>query len=229
MSTFNFWDDYFFFTNKVITTSGFFTKIDYSLPIYRARKYDGFDINDPKELQYPPKESCNKTGRANVPYHPVFYGSYDLECCIMELELKKGEEVVVSEWCWKEKPNLNTKLFSKFESECESLLRSFKIRTIEEYINLAISKKGELKPGTMHYDMINRMHVVCDLFLNENDYFGSAIVAFEELYRSRLNNESDKSDVLIYPSIVCNSGVNLAIHPDIVDKFLTNTNVKLVK
>jgi hypothetical protein len=217
---YDFWSDYSFFKDPVIKLSGFYTKIDYKLPIFRARIYDGFDIANRKELQYPPKELCRFTGRANVPTYPVFYGSYDKDCAIRELKLKEEKVVVISEWRWKENLSLSVKLFSKMEVEYESILQKYNVRTIKEYVDLCYSKYGKHKHGDLHFDMIKRMSAMCDLFLNEEDYFGSAIVGFEELYRPRLSKNMPRTDVLIYPSISNPQSLNLAIHPEIVDNFL---------
>lgn len=217
---YDFWKDYTFFTNPVVQLAGFSTKIDCKIPVFRARKYEKFDIASREEMQYPPKDKCNITGRANLPFHPVFYGSYDKECAVNELNLETGTEVAVSEWYWKENISLNVKLFSKMDEESESILRKYNVRTIKEFVDLCYSKYGKQKQGDFYYDMINRMNTMCDLFLNKEDYFGSAIVAFEELYRSRLNRSIKNSDVLIYPSIKTPQSVNLAIHPEIVDNYL---------
>lgn len=217
--SYNFWKDYSFFTDSIITTSGFHSKINYSHSIYRARFYDGFDIKDINELTYLNKEKCIKTGRANVPYHPVFYGSYSQECAIAELKLEKGDRVILSEWIWKPGVDLNVKLFSKSESNYEFALQKFNINTVEHYKNYNIQKRGPLTSGSFHGDMITRMDAFSDVFLRD-DYFGSAILAFNELYRSRLTNGMQPADLLIYPSKEYPGGINLAIHPEVVDKFL---------
>jgi hypothetical protein len=218
--SFEFWRDYSFFTDSIITTSGVPSKIDYSHLIYRARFYDGFDIDDINELTYLKKEKCTKTGRANVPYHPVFYGSYSKECAIAELKLKEGGKVVLSEWKWNSDIELVVKLFSKSEVNYESSLKKYNIRTVSQYKELAKSKRGPLTPGSLHGDMITRMEAFSDVFLSD-DYFGSATLAFNELYRSRITkNDLPPSDLLIYHSKEYPGGVNLAIHPEVVDNFL---------
>ncbi len=218
--SYDFWKDYSFFTDSIITTSGVPSKIDYSHSIYRARVCDGFDINDINELTYLKKEKCTKTGRANVPYHPVFYGSYSQDCAIAELKLEKGDRVILTEWKWKKEVELNVSLFSKSEIDYESTLKKFNVRTVNQYKELATKKRGPLSPGSFHGDMITRMDLFSDVFLSD-DYFGSATLAFNELYRSRITkNMNNPADLLIYHSKKYPGGINLAIHPEVVDKFL---------
>lgn len=225
---YNFWSDYSFFKNDVISMSGYISEIDYSKPLFRSRTYDGFNTNDIKELKYPDKTQCKKIGRANVPNYPVFYASYTKECAVNELKLDKKKTVVVSEWKWKPDTSLVVKLFSKQEPEFEEALTNFNVRTIEKYVERAKIKGLPLTPGTFHGDMLSRMSALCDLFLNESDYFGSAIIAFEELYRTRLNSSYPNSDVLIYPSVLNSGGINVAIHPEIVDKHLDAHSVEIL-
>ena len=70
---YNFWNSFPFFTNNVVSISGIPSKIDYSIPVYRSRKHDGFDIKDLSELRYPSKDKCKQIGRANISHYPVFY------------------------------------------------------------------------------------------------------------------------------------------------------------
>jgi hypothetical protein len=99
----------------------------------------------------------------------------------------------------------------------------------EEYEKRLIELKRDFSPGTMHGEMLETMSGVADLFLNEEDYFGSAIIGFEELYRTRINTTYPSTDVIIYPSIQLAAGINLAIHPEIVDKYLVMTSVETFK
>lgn len=212
----NFWNDFSFFTNNVIRLSGFCTEIDYNFPIYRARKKDFENLTDPRELKYIPIENCKKTGRANVPYHPVFYGSFDPTSAVAELKLK-NEEVILSEWRWKENSKLIIKLFAKIEHS--EYLKKYNIQTVVDYIEAIIKIKGPIENSFLLNEMIETSSHLSDLFLLEDDYFASAIVGFEELYRSRLSILNNV-DAIIYPSIVSKNNINIAIHPEIVDEFL---------
>ena len=58
-------------------------------------------------------------------------------------------------------------------------------------------------------------------------YFGSAIVAYEELYRTKLSTLKN-TDILVYPSLEYNGGVNVAIHPEVVDKYLDVYSVEIL-
>jgi hypothetical protein len=225
---YNFWEDDPLLTNPVITLSGFYTKIDYTLPLFRTRIHKGFDIYDKKELQYPEKKNCKKLGRANIPFHPVFYASYSKECAIKEIRLKENLNVVITEWRWKPDISLSVKLFSKLETAFEQSLIKFNIRTVKEYVDLSERIRGPITPDSMHGKMLEKMHTLCDLFLNDEDYFGSALVAYEELYRSRLSKTVQSSDLLVYPSVFNDGGVNVAVHPEVVDKYLEIYSVELI-
>ncbi len=213
----NFWEDFSFFTNNTIRLSGFYTEIDYSFPIYRARKKDFNNLTDKKELTYLQKENCTKIGRANVPYHPVFYGSFEAACAVKELKLFNDEDVILTQWQWRESSNLRVKLFAK--NEHNDCLKRFNIKTIENYINAIEIFKGSIEKNNMLNEMISNSSHLSNLFLIEDDYFASAIVGFEELYRSRLSS-LENIDAIVYPSIVCENQINIAVHPEIVDEFL---------
>ena len=151
-----------------------------------------------------------------MPYHPVFYGSFDPAYAVAELKLE-NEEVILSEWRWKEKSKLSIKLFAKIEHS--EYLKKYNIQTVEDYIEAIEKIRGPIKNNMMVTEMIETSSHLSDLFLLEDDYFASAIAGFEELYRSRLSNLKN-IDAIIYPSIVFENNINIAIHPDIVDEFL---------
>lgn len=213
----NFWKDFSFFTNKVISISGYPTEIDYTVPIYRARIKDFTNLTDIKELTYLQKENCKKTGRANVPYHPVFYGSFNPNCAIKEVRIE-NEEIVLSEWQWKKNTNLKIKLFAKTDHNVP--LNRYGIKNIEDYITGFEKARGHpIKENSLFSSMISNTNHCCDLFLIENDYFASAVLAFEELYRTRIST-CENVDAIIYPSIKMHDDVNIAIHPEVVDNYL---------
>lgn len=222
----SFWKKFSFFTNPVVRYSGKSTSLDFSFPIYRAREWDGFELVR-ENLQYPSKNDCKKIGRANVPYHPVFYGSYSIDCAVKEI--KTDKPYALSTWTWKEEFKINAHLLSTREKEYESALKLFNIMNNEEYEKRLIELKRDFSPGTMHGEMLETMSSIADLFLNEEDYFGSALIGFEELYRTRINKTYPSTDVIIYPSVQLSTGINLAIHPEIVDKYLVMTSVKTIK
>jgi hypothetical protein len=220
----NFWNEYSFFTDPVVRFSGKPTNIDFSFPIYRAREWNGFELIR-ENLQYPRENDCRRIGRANVPYHPVFYGSYSIDCAVKEI--KTDKPIALSTWNWKEKLKINAHLLSTREKEYESALKEFNVNNNDDYQNRLIQLNRDFSSGTMHGEMLERMHGVAELFLNEEDYFGSAIIGFEELYRTRINKKYPSTDVLIYPSIRIKKGINLAIHPEVVDKFLVLKSIEI--
>jgi hypothetical protein len=212
----NFWNDFSFFTNDVIRFSGFYTELDYSFPIYRARKSNFKNHTDIKELTYLRKENCVKTGRANVPYHPVFYGSFDPACALAEVD-HNNEGVILSEWQWRDGAEVSVKLFAR--NEHNENLKKYNIKTREDYIKGVEKIKGPIEKNSFLNDMINSSSYLSDLFLFESDYFASSILGFEELYRTRLSSVRN-TDAIIYPSIALKNQINIALHPEIVDEFL---------
>jgi hypothetical protein len=212
----NFWEDFGFFKNSVVSMSGYCTQLDHSKPIYRARKKDFENITDKKELTYLQKEDCIKLRRANIPYHPVFYGSFDPACAVAEIT-DNNEAVILTEWQWKERAKVRTKLFAKIEHS--GSLKRFNIQTLEEYIDAIDKLKGPIEKNYMIKEMLNNSAHLSELFLIKDDYFASAILGYEELYRTRLSIV-ENTDAIIYPSIVSKHDVNIAIHPEIVDEYL---------
>lgn len=212
----NFWNDFSFFTNDVIRFSGFSTELDYSFPIYRARKSNFKNHTDIKELTYLKKENCVKMGRANVPYHPVFYGTFEPACAVAEVK-QNNEEVILSEWQWKNEAKVSVKLFAR--NEHEEYLKRYNIKTREDYIKGIEKIKGPIENNILLNEMISSSAHLSDLFLIENDYFASSILGFEELYRTRLSSGKN-TDAIIYPSIALKNQINIAVHPEIVDEFL---------
>jgi len=221
-----FWEEFSFFTNPVVRYSGKPTTFDFSFPIYRAREWDGFELIR-ENLQYPSKMDCRRIGRANIPYHPVFYGSYSSECAVKEI--KTNKPYILSTWVWKEDFKINAHLLSTRQKEYESALKSFNIMNNQEYDERIIERHKNTGPGTLVGEMLETMEGIADLFLNEDDYFGSALIGFEELYRTRINKTYSSTDVIIYPSAQSKTGINLAIHPEIVDQYLELSEVKIIK
>lgn len=220
----NFWEEYFFFTNNVIRYSGQPTNFDFAFPIYRVREWDDFELNR-NTLQYPSKNDCKKIGRANIPYHPVFYGSYSIDCAIKEINPKN--KYVLTTWEWKEEFKINAHLLSTKDKDYQYSLQQYNIMNNEDYERELIKLNKNISPGTMLGDMLDTMYAVSDLFLNEEDYFGSALIGFEELYRTRLTKKYPTTDLLIYPSVKLNTGINLAIHPEIVDNYLELKKIEI--
>jgi hypothetical protein len=224
-----FWKEYSFFTNPVIKYMGYPTEIDITLPIFRVREYDNFELCK-EELRYPAKENCTRIGRANVPYYPVFYGSFSSECAINEVKKNSTEknQYVLSEWNWNRDAKISCILFSNRNNNFEFILGRHNIRSIEEYINLAIEKGKNIQKDSLQGSMLEKMNEISDFFLNEDDYFGSAIVAYDHLYRTRLSESMITIDAIIYISS-SRDGINIAIHPSIVDKYLNLVNFRLIK
>jgi hypothetical protein len=224
-----FWKEYSFFTNPVIKYMGYPTNIDVSLPIYRVRKFENFELCR-EELTYPAKDKCTRIGRANVPYYPVFYGSFSPECAINEVKKNSPEknQYVLSTWKWNYEAKISCVLFSNKNDDFEFILRSHNIRSIEEYINLAIEKGINIEKDTLHGNMLEIMNEISDLFLNEDDYFGSAIVGYDHLYRTRLSESMPTIDAIIYISSSKN-GINIAIHPSIVDNNLSLIDYHIIE
>ena len=232
-----FWKEFSFFTNPDVRYSGKPTTFDFSFPIYRAREWNGFELIR-ENLQYPSIMDCRKIGRANIPYHPVFYGSYSSECSVSEcsvsecsvkeIKLKKKKQYALSTWVWKEDFKINAHVLSTRQKEYESALKSFNIMNNQEYDEQIIERHKNTGPGTLVGEMLETMEGIADLFLNEDDYFGSALIGFEELYRTRIDKSHPSTDVIIYPSSKFKNGINLAIHPEIVDQYLELSEFKII-
>ena len=185
------------------------------------------DFSNVSDLSYPPVHCCYNYGRANLPYHSMFYccsfsgGKNDpLPRYITLLEtsdfIKDTESVGIqratcSRWDIVEELELLALPFS------DNYQRT--IATIEQIKN----EWKELKCKTnINKDALNLVEYMSDEIAKETvkniDYFKIANFIYYLLY---INKSTCNSDGIIYPSVAAGGeGFNVVLKPEAVDKKL---------
>lgn len=187
----------------------------------------GLNYNNISDLTYPQKQNCTKYGRANIPFHPVFYCSYysaDWESPIPRyislLEVSDFsidpiscgiQRTTCSRWDVVEQLNLLALPFSDNYSQSIEPIEQIK-ETWNNYINNNRINRDAL--NLIEY-MSNEIAKKVD---NEIEYFK---IAHFVHYLLHINNKTKCFDGLIYPSVAADGqGFNIALKTDTVDRKL---------
>jgi hypothetical protein len=190
---------------------------DPTMSIYRVTKiFPDIDINSPRSFSYPPNP---KLGRANIAGYPVFYGSLNPMTALREMrsELKVGETLYLSEWKLDfQKPVVAHTLFNNSVTTSSKVLTT---KSAEHQMALAMDliKGATPKQKEGFKQLIIRLG---DLFSMEgSEYYNiSSAFAHDLMYEAKTKGLGFEVHIIIYPSIAVNhNGVNVAIHPRLVD------------
>ena len=179
------------------------------------------------ELSYPPVEYCKNYGRANIPFHPMFY------CCsfatdtdapepryttlletsifVMDKETIGIERVTCSRWDVKEKLNL---LALPFSDNYE--------RTFDDIIQIQEEWNKEVKKADVNRTALELIEYMSEEIAKETtgniQYLKIANFIFFLLY---LNSKTKSADGIIYPSVAAaGEGFNVVLKPEVVDRKL---------
>ena len=179
------------------------------------------------ELTYPPMSVCKGYGRANIPYHPMFY------CCtfaddftsplpryisILETSVfVKSKETVgierstCSRWDVIESLDL---LALPFSTEYERTIPI--IKQIQDEWESVKQEKGINNEALELVEYMS--NEIAKEITNNDDYFKIANFVFYLLYINELTKEMDG---IIYPSVAAaGEGFNVVLKPEAVDKKL---------
>lgn len=184
------------------------------LKVFRIRKNintDEHNICLASTFSYPSSSNCKRNGRANIPKHPVFYCSDNLNTSFLEVKPEPNDIMFVSYWkvqCDRESnfyPILANNLtetnpWKTFaDSMYEKLIKSTK--------EVGEDKAEEL---TLLYNAFSYW------FRTEDDpYSKTSWFSHKCLYKT------NGIDFLVYPSYVTYQNTcSMAIHPNFVDNFL---------
>lgn len=217
-----------------------FNSIDeYSIPVIRYYlekdtyvirqriNLKGKDFMHISELSYPPIICCSSYGRANIPYHPMFY------CCSFATDIKapipryttlletssfikdtasRGiERTTCSRWDVIEKLNL---LALPFSSKYE--------RTFYDIVQIQKEWDAEVKKAGINRDALDLIDYMSEeIAKNTNDEMGYFKIANFVYYLLYLNSKTKESDGIIFPSVAAaGEGFNVVLKPEAVDKKL---------
>lgn len=179
------------------------------------------------ELSYPPATLCKDYGRANIPYHPMFY------CCsfaddytapipryisILETsDFVKTKDTVgierstCSRWDVVEKLNL---LALPFSTEYGRTIPI--IKQIQDEWEIVKREKGINGEALELVDYMS--NEIAKEIMKNDDYFKIANFVYYVLY---INEQTKDKDGIIYPSVAAaGEGLNIVIKPEVVDKKL---------
>lgn len=186
------------------------------------------------ELTYPPISACKRYGRANIPYHPMFY------CCtfaddftsplpryvsILETsDFVKSKETIgierstCSRWDVIERLDL---LALPFSTEYERTIPI--IKQIQDEWEVVKQEKGINNEALELVEYMSN-EIAKDI-TNNDGYFKIANFIYYLLY---INEQTKEIDGIIYPSVAAaGEGINIVLKPETVDKKLKFTVASL--
>jgi len=182
--------------------------------VYRVRKKEsGINANLISEFSSPPAGLCRTIQRANLPFHPVFYGAPSPHTALLETlayTYKKDEENVffLSEWEFKaDQPTYVTPfMFGAYDKV--PLFNEFSKKPLEEITAQIADLTTDEK------EALNQIfRFFSELFEYEDTHAISGYLGHIHLYAPG----NIRTDVFIYPSIrTGNASMNFAIHPNAV-------------
>ena len=179
------------------------------------------------ELTYPPMAACKGYGRANIPYHPMFY------CCsfaddftsplpryisvletsdfIKRKETTGIERSTCSRWDVIERLDL---LALPFSTEYERTIPI--IKQIQDEWKIVKQEKGINNEALELVEYMS--NEIAKEITNNDDYFKIANFVYYLLY---INEQTKEMDGIIYPSVAAaGEGFNIVLKPEVVDKKL---------
>lgn len=167
---------------------------------YRLRKIDEIkDLANIFEHGPPSPTNCTRIGRANFPNHPVFYCSQSPSLSIAEMKKWNGLGVKYALSKWKKRDSLVTfNHMPTFSSQPE--YREHAINIVQK--NVKGSKQEQ-------ENMLHFLLFLGDEFLSANGYSISASFAHQFLYTAKV-------DVISYPSVTDEPGINFAFSPRVI-------------
>lgn len=224
-----------------------FNSIDfYSMPIIRFYidkgtfvirgriNLRGEDYNCISDLSYPPVGCCKEYGRANIPYHPMFYCcSFPSDCnapipryitfletskFIKEKEGRGIERITFSRWDIIYRLNLLALPFS----------RSYK-RSFRDIQQIQMEWEKESKKESVNKSALEIVEYMSKEIASQKDnnigYFKVAHFVYFLLY---INDKTSETDGIIYPSVAADGeGFNIALKPETVDNKLRFSGASL--
>ena len=185
------------------------------------------EFSNISELTYPPMSACKGYGRANIPYHPMFY------CCsfaddftsplpryisILETSVfVKHKETIGIErstcarWDVIERLDL---LALPFSIEYERTIPI--IKQIQDEWEIVKQENGINNEALEIVEYMS--NEIAKEITNNDDYFKIANYIYYLLY---INEQTKKMDGIIYPSVAAaGEGFNMVLKPEVVDKKL---------
>lgn len=189
--------------------------------LFRVRELGGISNRElPQEYSYTPVNLARKVGRCNLPYHPVFYCSSQPMVALAEVVKNdnfENKRYVISRW-------------NAYPSEDRMVLEPFTFCNLPSDNHFNILKNGITAklPGIFENRLTKDqeeglklyLEFLSESFLSDEEYSLSASLAHRRLYAPLVKN-SVRTHVLLYPSVQTRYiGINMAIHPAFVDKYL---------
>lgn len=191
---------------------------EFPFRLFRARELNSFhNVDFITEHSYCPVHLTTGLGRCNFPGFPVFYCSNNSKVALLEVakeEKFKNTKYCISGWdtiSSNDRLIIQPFLFGELHPDNNfNIWKNDLIKRLNEPFenNLTKEQLGGLKL---------MLEFMSELFVNSEDYSTSATIAHKKIYALH----KLKTDILIYPSVQTKyQGVNMAIHPNYVDKYL---------
>jgi hypothetical protein len=199
--------------------------IDPGTKIYRAVKWDQ-QHSQVGRLSYPPADKITRFGRVNNIRQPVFYCSVGWNAPQFELRLEKGDLFALSRWRVTERLIVNNlgftdKVFRRLQSDLRSMPQWIRrdqipqspvVRLLDRFFNEEFTR--EVSVGQEHLYKLSA--AIARPFLHD--------VAEDEKVEGVRDN---RMAGLLYPAIAAlGHGDNLALKPEIVDRYLAIEQVE---
>jgi hypothetical protein len=193
----------------------------FGFKLYRVRELSSFsNRNLISEYSYTPIALTKIINRCNFPGHPVFYCSSQpmtALCEVVKNDNFEKKRYLISRWSTKNAIDIMLlESFTHGNLPKESILNTLKYgiqNRIPEIFEHQLTKDQE--NGLKLY-----LEFLSDSFIRDNDYSVSASLSHRRFYARPIKN-NPRTDVLLYPSVQTRyMGINMAVQPSFVDKFL---------
>jgi hypothetical protein len=194
---------------------------EFGFKFFRVRELSSFtNKNIVSEHSYSPVNLTKVINRCNFPKYPVFYCSTHPMIALCEV-VKNDDftkrKYIISRW-------------SNHSTDQKMLLEPFVFGDLPDESIFNILKKGilnrlpEIFENKLTTDQEEGMKLYLEFlsnsFIKDNDYSLSASLAHRRLYAQTTPN-GIKTDIVLYPSVQTKyHGINMAVHPNFVDRLL---------
>jgi len=192
--------------------------------VFRAREYNtSFNINLLREYSYTPI-NLTKLNRCNFPQHPVLYSSENPITALFEVLNSNNSNKIFYISKWDIIPSSSEMIIESFLSG--EINNENYFGHINKLLRERLNEPFENKLTTNQANGLKLyLQYLQDSFLNDNDYSISAFLAHRSLYAPH----NIKTDMIFYPSTKIPFSINLAFHPNFVEKSMCLSRLYCVK
>lgn len=192
------------------------------IPLFRARPVEQVDdTKDVNEYGAPPIDKDCGIGRANLNEKNVFYGSSQALGALLETKkVYEGKQFYVGRWIFNNEKydgdEIAVSSYLNAEEKTKSSWEEILLSENEEQIEFLKRYYGDKKAPLLQHliQELGKLFLVKD----ETFYPITAFLADQVVYSK---NHPVLPNFLVYPSVIDDTFLNMALHPNFVKKYFT--------